>query len=128
MTEGTEAAATTPGQDFHELLETLREGLAVEEAGERLQELIKAVQATGKGGALAFTIKVEPADKADSTLLRIVEDITVRAPKPSKRPVFLFGTKEGRLSQRDPRQMELAGLKEVDPEKVRRFPATQSQE
>jgi hypothetical protein len=54
---------------FADLRREHRKGDLHAELGERLNELVEAVQTTGKGGALALVINVKPAAKNSAEMV-----------------------------------------------------------
>lgn len=93
-------------QNLMEILQQIRGGSALEEAGRDLQELVQAVRETGKAGKLIFSITVEP-DKADETVVTLQPDITLKIPKRAKAKGMFYMDSHGRLTREDPRQIEL---------------------
>jgi hypothetical protein len=92
---------------FQETILQLNNGATAVELSQKLKELVQAVRATGKGGALALTLKVMPASKGDVEVLMLETDVKVRAPQPDRRKNVFFSNEEGLLSRTDPNQMEL---------------------
>jgi hypothetical protein len=103
-------------QSYMDTLLGLRDGSAIVEASERLTELIAAVRETGKGGSITLKINVRPASKgkAKTTVLMLEDQITDAIPQFDKEATMFFASDENLLSKRDPRQMEIEGLRVVE--------------
>lgn len=98
------------------ILETLREirrGAFLDEAAERLQELVNAVTTSGKGGKLTLSISVQPAGRGSVKTVVIQDQVVVNLPQPDREVTIFFPTKDGELSRSDPAQMPL-GLRPVE--------------
>lgn len=92
------------------ILETLREirrGAFLDEAAEQLESLVKAVQATGKGGALTLKLTVAPAGRGSVKTVVVQDAIGVNLPTPDKEVTVFFPTQDGALQRSDPAQMPL---------------------
>lgn len=92
------------------ILETLREirrGAFLDEAAEKLQELVTAVTATGKGGKLSLTVSVSPAGRGSVRTVVVQDAITMSLPSPDKEVTVFFPTQDGSLQRSDPAQMPL---------------------
>jgi hypothetical protein len=99
------------------ILETLREirrGAFLDEAAEKLHELVSAVTASGKGGTLTLRLTVQPAGRGNAVRTVIVVDqITSNLPAPDREVTVFFPTEAGELSRSDPSQLPL-GLRPVE--------------
>jgi len=93
-------------QNLMDILQQIRGGTALHEAGVALQELVQSVRDTGKPGKLTFSIMVEP-DKVDETVVTLQPDISVKLPRRPKAKGIFFVDGHGRLTRDDPRQIEL---------------------
>jgi hypothetical protein len=96
-----------------ETLKSLRYGSLDAELGEKLHELVQRVDNTQRVGSLTLTLKVKPGGQGR---LEILDDIKVTMPKEEKGSSIMFVMPSGNLARTDPRQMEIEGLKRVDPE------------
>lgn len=93
-------------QSITDVLGQIRGGYAMNEAGKKLQEVVQAVRATGKGGEVTLTIKVSP-DKTDDRVVTMTPSIKAKVPeKPFSAGIF-FLAPDGRLTKEDPAQLEL---------------------
>lgn len=89
------------------LLETLHHinnGTLLFDASDKLAELVKAVDASGKPGTLTIKVHVR---KASSMAMAVRGDVTVKCPPESPLEALLFPTPEGNLLPDDPRQQKL---------------------
>lgn len=87
-----------------ETLHHLEGGCYLDEAGDKLAEIVKAVDQTGKPGKLTLTIGVR---KAMSSALAIRGKIAVSLPPENPLEALMFPTPEGNLLTEDPRQAKL---------------------
>lgn len=94
-------------------LAQLRKGNFVADLDTELAALVDAVRSTGRKGRLTIAIEIEPASKGEETALSISDAISVKTPQPSRGSTLMFATADGQLSRRDPRQIEMDGLREV---------------
>lgn len=90
---------------FIEVVSVLRGGKAQEEASEKLNELQRACQDTGKKGSISFTLTVDP-DKGDNGQYFLSDDIKLKKPELPKGRTLMFGTPEGNLQRTNPNQHE----------------------
>lgn len=93
-------------QSLTDILQQIRGGSALEDAGKDLAELVKAVKDCGKAGSITFKITVEP-DKADETVVTLQPDIVLKLPKKARAKGIFFMDRHGTLTREDPRQIEL---------------------
>lgn len=93
-----------------DVLRDLRFGEALDEASDAFNALVQAVESTGKAGELTITLKLKPSTAG---AIEVTDDIKAKVPKLAKGSSLFFATPEGNLVKNDPRQMSLAGLKEV---------------
>ena len=90
--------------NFLELIQSFRRGELLAEGDAKLSGLIEAVQRTGSGGDLAMKMKVK-VNKAGQ--LEIVPEITIKKPSRALGTGIYFATDEGRLTRRDPHQLDI---------------------
>jgi hypothetical protein len=91
----------------HPITDTLRHvraGLLIDEASEKLAELVNAIESTGKPGTLTITLKLR---KATAGALAVTGTAAIK--KPAEPPIecLLFATPEGNLLTEDPNQKSL---------------------
>ena len=94
---------------IHETLRHLMGGTFLDEAGEKLAELVAAVDSTGKAGKITLTIAVKKSTKA---AMAVTADIKISKPMEAPDATLMFATPEGNLLTEDPRQQKLE-LKQV---------------
>jgi len=101
---------------FVDTLIEMRNGGAAIEMEQGLEEVVKAVRATGKNGKLTLTISVKAADKGPNIDAVFLQDIVrVDAPKPDKKLTLFFANDVNQLSRSNSQQINmLDGLREVD--------------
>lgn len=100
---------------FVETLRFLRDGAAEADLNDHLEQLVAAVRETGRGGAIALTLKVKPASKGAVAVLTVEDLVKVTRPQPEQGATVLFATNDNQLQRNDPRQPELRGLREATP-------------
>lgn len=96
------------------ITDTLRHiggGVFIDQASEKLAELVNAVDASGKAGVLTITIAVKKATRGGA--MHIGGKIALKKPAEDPMEAMLFATPEGNLIADDPRQQKL-DLKRVD--------------
>lgn len=96
----------TPGADFISLIGRVKDGEVAEQAGEALMELVKAVRATKKGGALSLSIKIAPI-KGNAGTVSFEVGIVRKMPVPSVSAAFFYTHEQGTLHTSDPTQMKM---------------------
>jgi len=95
------------------ITDTLRHiggGQFMDEASDKLAELVNAVDASGKGGTLTLVISVKKATRAGA--MHLGGKVAVKKPGDEPMEALLFATPEGNLLAEDPRQAKL-DLKQV---------------
>lgn len=81
-------------------------GRSHEEISHEFHQLVEAVQAHGKKGALNISFTVEPpASGMDGSPISISIESTVKAPKATPPKAIYFVDGDGNPSRQDPRQM-----------------------
>ncbi|WP_037576720.1 hypothetical protein [Phaeacidiphilus oryzae] len=108
--ESADEARVRPFADF--LIEQAG-GRTHTELSEQLHDLISAVTATGKGGALTLRVEVKPLTPGDATTLTVTDKVTVKIPQGDRPKSVFFVTGDGNLSRNDPRQLAFESLREV---------------
>ena len=93
-------------QTIMDIMSQIRGGYALSEAGKKLDELVKAVSATGKPGEVTFTIKVAP-DKSDDTIVTLKPSIKAKIPERGFSEGAFFVGPDGRLTKEDPKQTSM---------------------
>jgi hypothetical protein len=100
-------------RSFMATVADLRNGRTQDELTVELSKLVEAVETTGKKGTLTLTISVAPAAK-NSTLLKIDDEITLKAPKGDRAPTLMFVGEDHTLSLNDPSADTGRTLKGID--------------
>lgn len=96
-----------------DLLRDLRNGLLLDDLANQMQELVTAVESTGKGGSLTLKLDVKPFEKHGGAMV-VRDTIKVTAPKIESSGTVLFATPEGNLQRSNPRQDDLPGIRLAD--------------
>lgn len=90
--------------NFLEFLQNFRRGELLTEGDEKMDELMTAIHKTGNGGEFTMKIKFKN-NKAGQ--LEIDPSVTIKRPTRPLGTGIYFLTDEGRLTRRDPRQMDI---------------------
>ncbi len=98
---------------FTDTLRQIRFGELQDELTAQLNALTKTCTQTGRAGELVLKIKLKPGKGGQ---VEVLDDLTVKTPKPERGTSIFFSTPEGNLQREDPRQMELAELRQVKTE------------
>lgn len=107
------AAADELLRPFSELLFSQRRGLFHEEATEKLNALVRAVQETGKGGTLTIAVAIKPAGR-NAALVIVRDEVKAKLPEPEKGDGLYYVDRHGNLVRDDPNQPGLPfGVKEL---------------
>ena len=105
---------------FADWLREQARGRTHHELSEKLNELVQAVQETGKSGTLTLTVKIDQAKGMDA--LRVSDTVKVQLPG-LDRPVSLFFPDEHHnLRRDDPSQLSFESLREVPAERSAETP------
>lgn len=117
MTEHQPADADTTADENTEpkpfatfLIEHAR-GRSHDELSRRLQELLAAIEETGKAGSLTYKLTVKPEPKADHAVV-VSDEIKATFPKHERPASIFFVDEKMRLVRNDPRQMTLDSFTE----------------
>ncbi|SFY22927.1 hypothetical protein SAMN04244548_03167 [Paracoccus pantotrophus] len=89
--------------NFLEFIQGFRRGELLETGDQKLSELIEAIRETGNRGSLSMKVSIK-VNKAGQ--LEVVPDITIKKPTRSMGTGIYFATDDGRLTRRDPNQMD----------------------
>jgi hypothetical protein len=100
-------------QSLMDIMGQIRGGYALNDAGKKLEELVRAVRATNKKGSITFTIDVEP-DKTDDRVVTMQPTVKVKIPEKGYSPGIFFLSPDGRLTKDDPAQLDLLAERERD--------------
>jgi hypothetical protein len=103
---------------FAEMLTLLDRGTAHAEASRGLHTLIAAVQTVGRKGGITITIEVSPLKGSDEQVV-VSAQVAVKLPKQDATAAMFFVDKSGNLSRQDPNQLEIDGLRVVEPKAAR---------
>ncbi|PTX48707.1 hypothetical protein IQ03_02207 [Gemmobacter caeni] len=90
--------------NFLEFLQTFRRGELLAAGDGRLTELMEAIRETGQGGSLTlkFNFKVNKAGQ-----LEITPDLSIKRPQRAIGTGIYYATDDGRLTRRDPNQLDI---------------------
>lgn len=116
---GTAAQGESPApkrapKTFLQTLQDINYGHTADELTEALQECIDASEKTGKATELTFKIKIKPVGKNGSGRYNIGTDVATKLPPKEREDAMMFVGPDGHLTNRDPRQQEIPGLRVHD--------------
>jgi hypothetical protein len=100
--------------NFADVLGSVEGGVAFNEINEALQDLVVAVQQTGKTGEITVTLKISPNG---GHAVSVAAAHKVKEPKPAKAITVFYADGGGNLLRRDPRQPELPLREVAEPER-----------
>jgi hypothetical protein len=103
---------------FAELLTILDRGEAHAEASRGLNDLVAAVNDTGKSGSLTITIKIAPL-KGSSHQLLVAASVSVKPPRSEPGAGVFYIDDSNNLTRTDPNQPEIEGLRIIEPKPAR---------
>lgn len=89
---------------FDDFFRELRRGGALYEAGEKLRDLVAAVERTGKGGSLTIKLSIQPDGKY-GTAVEVSDQITTKLPEPKRDSSLFFMDGSHNLTRNNPDQM-----------------------
>lgn len=88
-----------------------RNGALANDLSEGLNELVDAVNCTGKGGTLTLIVKVQPASKHGEGSVLVADDVKVKLPQERGEALY-FVDRNSNLTRQNPAQPSLP-LREV---------------
>jgi hypothetical protein len=92
---------------FGDTLIALNKGATVAELDARLSEVVAAVRATAKPGAITLTLKIVPGSKDNAELVFINPEVKIKTPATPQGSTLFFTTEDNRLTRNDERQHDL---------------------
>ncbi len=90
--------------NFLELIQSFRRGELLTEGDTKLSELIEAIRDTGGSGTPSLKLNFK-TNKAGQ--LECVPDLSIKKPTRALGTGIFFATDDGRLTRRDPNQMDI---------------------
>ena len=114
MTESKPAADVTVEDDVKPFATFLIEharGRTHDELSRKLRDLLEAVEETGKGGTITYTVKITPEPKADHAVI-VTDNVKVSTPSLDRPASIFFVDDRYRLVRNDPRQLTFDRLGE----------------
>ncbi len=103
-----------PVRPFAELMMLLDHGVAHAEASRALHDLVAAVRDAGKKGSMSIVLTVSPLKGSDAQVV-VGAQVTAKPPKSEPAAAVFFLDDTGNLVRNDPRQLEMDGLRVVEP-------------
>lgn len=105
----------TTGSPFVDAVRALHGGALAARLDEAIRELVLAVQTAEAKGSITLTIAIRPFAKRNAETLVVDGDYKIRAPVAASGGDIFFAAPDHSLTRHDPRQPELAGLREPAP-------------
>lgn len=96
-------------RSFADTMRDVKQGETIEEMDSKLQQLVQAVQRTGKGGSMTITIDVKPMKDSTEALI-VKSNVKLKEPTFTDAGTVMFPTPEGNLQRSHHRQQELPGV------------------
>ena len=119
-TEGKAAPKRAP-KTFLQTLQDHHWGHTAAEATAKLAECIDASERTGKVTELTIKMKFRPVSKQQGRY-DVMVDVDNKLPAKEREAAIMFVGPDGNLTNRDPRQQEIEGLRTVDNATINRLP------
>lgn len=88
-------------------------GFTADEATAALKTCIDEAERTGKATEMIFKLKIKPVAKAQGRY-DVMADISTKLPPKQREAAVMFVGPDGDLTNRDPRQPDLPGLRAVE--------------
>lgn len=90
--------------NFLEFLQTFRRGELLADGDQKLSELVESINLTQGAGSLALILKLK-MNKAGQ--IEIIPSVKITKPTRTLGTGIYFASDEGRLTRRDPKQMDI---------------------
>lgn len=90
--------------NFLEFMQTFRRGELLTEGDDKLTDLVSAMREHGEGGSMTISLKFK-MNKAGQ--FECIPSITTKKPTRALGTGIYFASDEGRLTRRDPNQMDI---------------------
>lgn len=100
-------AETSDPRDPLEWLREHRRGQMLFEMGEEMRRLVAAVAHTQKAGTLTLKISIKPDEQLGIGAVIVSDDVTVKAPKPTKSNSLFYINGDWDLQRHDPGQTNI---------------------
>lgn len=97
---------------FAQTIDSLRFGTLSDELTDKLRELVNQCATTGRAGTITLTLALKPGKGGQ---IEVFDEVKLKLPKEEKGSSLMFATPENNLQREDPRQMQLEGLRSVEP-------------
>lgn len=91
---------------FFDVIRDLRRGMLLDECSDAMQEVVKAVDETGKPAKLTLEITVKPAARVGGAV-NVSDKVTVKLPALPNGETIMFMTPENNIVANDPKQQQL---------------------
>lgn len=98
---------------FADVLKEINGGDSHDELSDALNELVTAVNDTGRVGTLTYVVKVKPAGKNAHGNVIILDEVKIKLPQLDRAESVWFVTSDGNVSRENPNQLKFESLREV---------------
>lgn len=95
---------------FAEVIQQLGGGQVYQDLGDKLTEIVLAVQDTRKVGEITLNLKIKPNGEYGIT---VAETVKAKVPERARGETMFFANSAGHLMRNDPRQQDLP-LRRID--------------
>lgn len=102
---------TQEEQSFAAFLCQHAKGRSERELSAEMRKLVEAVEETGKGGSITYTLTLKPEPRAEHTVL-VTDEIKTKLPSLDRPASIFFADERYRLVRTDPRQMSFESFSE----------------
>jgi hypothetical protein len=110
--EGAAAPKKAP-KTFLQTLQDHHYGFTADEATAALHQCISESERTGKATELTIVMKIKPVSKAAGRY-DVLADVKTKLPAKEREAAIMFVGPDGNLTNKDPRQQDLPGIRVVD--------------
>ena len=93
-----------------DLFKAMRNGQALDDLDAKLIQATEACVKTGKKSTLDIKLVIELSESGEVPQITIGEVTKLKLPEAPKPATLMFISKEGKLTRRDPRQVEIPGI------------------
>ena len=101
---------------FADVLREIQGGVAHDELSVAFRDLIVAIEETGKGGKITFTLDVKPMKGGDGVLV-LTPAHAAKMPQHDRKASLFYATKDGNVTKENPNQLAFESLKVVEGDK-----------
>ena len=101
-----QGGADTAKDSFHGIMKAHRRGAAMFDLDRAIEECVRAIRDTGKGGSVTLKLGFSCVN-GDPSKVIVTDTITSKKPEPPAEGSLFFTTDDGGLQRDDPAQMDM---------------------